>query len=308
MDDRGKAYKGAQMQVIIDALEKLGIEYKMRYPMSKVTSLRVGGVADLVIYPGSIDEMIGLIKLLNNLGYPWIVLGAGTNTIVLDKGIRKAVIITKKMKNIDMDKDGLVVAEAGANLGTIMLNTIRSGFAGFEFAAGIPGTVGGGVYMNAGANGAEIKDIISKIWILIDNKVEEYDRRDIKFQYRKSNLPEDSVVLKASFRLDSGNREDSEKIVKDYLEKRSQSQPITMSNTGSIFKNPAGLPAGKLIEELGLKGHRYGGAQISELHGNFIVNVGSAKASDVLRLIDIAKKSALEMRGIELETEVRIFG
>jgi UDP-N-acetylmuramate dehydrogenase len=296
------------MHLVVNELEKLGIEYRCNFSMSKFTSLRVGGFADFVIYPSNILELTGLVKFLNSIEYPWIVLGAGTNTIVMDKGISKAVIITKKMRNIDINKDGLVISEAGANLGTILLNTVRSGFTGFEFAAGIPGTVGGGVFMNAGANGAEIKDILSKVWILIDDKVEEIDRNDIKFEYRKSNLPEDSVVIKASFNLESGNRDFSEKVVKEYLEKRSQSQPITISNTGSIFKNPLSIPAGKLIEELGLKGRQHGGAQISELHGNFIVNVGSAKASDVLSLINLAKRNALEMRGIRLETEVRIFG
>jgi len=296
------------MHLVKNELEKLGIEYRCNFSMSKFTSLRVGGFADFVIYPSNALELTGLVKFLNSIEYPWIVLGAGTNTIVMDKGISKAVIITKKMRNININNDGLVISEAGANLGTILLNTVRSGFTGFEFAAGIPGTVGGGVFMNAGANGAEIKDVLSKVWILIDDKVEEIDRNDIKFEYRKSNLPEDSVVIKASFNLESGNRDFSEKVVKEYLEKRSQSQPITISNTGSIFKNPLSIPAGKLIEELGLKGRQHGGAQISELHGNFIVNVGSAKASDVLSLINLAKKNALEMRGIKLETEVRIFG
>lgn len=296
------------MQSVIKGLESLGIEYRVNYSMSKFTSLRVGGYADFVIYPSSIEELSLVIKLLNEKSYPWIVLGAGTNTIILDKGINKAVIITKKMKGIDINEDGVVTAESGANLGTILLNTVRSGLTGFEFAAGIPGTVGGGVFMNAGANGAEIKDVLSKVWLLVDNRVEEIERKDIKFQYRKSNLPEDSVVIKASFSLEPGDRSRSEYVVKEYLEKRSKSQPITMSNTGSIFKNPVEIPAGRLIEELGLKGVRRGGAKISELHGNFIVNTGSAKASDVISLIDLAKKNALESRGICLETEVRIFG
>ncbi len=296
------------MQSVIEGLEALGVEFRSNYSMSKFTSLRVGGYADFVIYPSGIVQLTNVIKFLNDLSYPWIVLGAGTNTIVLDKGISKAVIITKKMKSIDIIESGEVISEAGANLGTVLLNTVRSGYTGFEFAAGIPGTVGGGVFMNAGANGAEIKDILTKAWILIDNKIEEVYRKDIKFQYRKSNLPDDAIVVKASFNLEPGNREYSEELVKGDLEKRSKSQPITMSNTGSIFKNPVNIPAGKLIEELGLKGIKHGGAQISELHGNFIVNVGSAKASDVISLIDLAKKNAMESRGIRLETEVRIFG
>ncbi len=212
------------------------------------------------------------------------------------------------MKSISITDSGEVVAEAGANMGTIMNQTIRKALTGFEFAAGIPGTLGGGVFMNAGANDAEIKDVIKKVWLLIDGKEEIVNRNELNFEYRKSNLPEQAVVMKAEIKLEKGDRQQSEKQVKEYLEKRSRTQPIKMSNTGSIFKNPQNIAAGRLIEELGLKGYEIGGAQISELHGNFIVNTGSAKASEVLELIDLAKENALKTRGIKLEPEVRIIG
>ena len=242
------------------------------------------------------------------MGYPWIVLGEGSNTIILDEGIEKAVIITKKMKAIEIKDSGEIVAEAGANMGTIMNRSVRKGFAGFEFAAGIPGTIGGGVFMNAGANDSEVKDVIKKVWLFIDGKEEVVSRRELNFEYRKSNLAEGAVVMKVLIKLDRGDRKLSEKKVKDYLDKRNKTQPIKMSNTGSIFKNPDSIAAGKLIEELGLKGYEIGGAQISELHGNFIVNRGSAKASEVLKLIDVAKENAYKLRGIILEPEVRILG
>jgi UDP-N-acetylmuramate dehydrogenase len=294
--------------LIKSGLDKLRIEYVSDFPMSRFTWLRVGGNANYAIYPSSIQQLTGLISFLSKMGYPWIVLGEGSNTIILDEGIEKAVIITKKMKAIEIKDSGEIVAEAGANMGTIMNRSVRKGFAGFEFAAGIPGTIGGGVFMNAGANDAEVKDVIKKVWLLIDGKEEVLSRRELNFEYRKSNLPESAVVMKVLIKLDRGDRKLSESKVKDYLDKRNKTQPIKMSNTGSIFKNPDSIAAGKLIEELGLKGYEIGGAQISELHGNFIVNRGSAKASEVLKLIDVAKENAYKLRGIILEPEVRILG
>ena len=276
--------------------------------MSRFTWLRVGGNANYAIYPSSIQQLTDLVSFLSKMGYPWIVLGEGSNTIILDEGIEKAVIITKKMKAIEIKDSGEIVAEAGANMGTIMNRSVRKGFAGFEFAAGIPGTIGGGVFMNAGANDSEVKDVIKKVWLLVDGKEEVVSRRELNFEYRKSNLAEGAVVMKVLIKLDRGDRKLSEKKVKDYLDKRNKTQPIKMSNTGSIFKNPDSIAAGKLIEELGLKGYEIGGAQISELHGNFIVNRGSAKASEVLKLIDVAKENAYKLRGIILEPEVRILG
>ena len=294
--------------MIKSGLDKLRIEYVSDFPMSRFTWLRVGGNANYAIYPSSIQQLTDLISFLSKMGYPWIVLGEGSNTIILDEGIEKAVIITKKMKAIEIKDSGEIVAEAGANMGTIMNRSVRKGFAGFEFAAGIPGTIGGGVFMNAGANDAEVKDVIKKVWLLIDGKEEVVSRRELNFEYRKSNLAEGAVVMKVLIKLDRGDRKLSEKKVKDYLDKRNKTQPIKMSNTGSIFKNPDSIAAGKLIEELGLKGYEIGGAQISELHGNFIVNRGSAKASEVLKLIDVAKENAYKLRGIILEPEVRILG
>lgn len=294
--------------MIKSGLDKLRIEYVSDFPMSRFTWLRVGGNANYAIYPSSIQQLTNLISFLSKMGYPWIVLGEGSNTIILDEGIEKAVIITKKMKAIEIKDSGEIVAEAGANMGTIMNRSVRKGFAGFEFAAGIPGTIGGGVFMNAGANDSEVKDVIKKVWLLIDGKEEVVSRRELNFEYRKSNLAEGAVVMKVLIKLDRGDRKLSEKKVKDYLDKRNKTQPIKMSNTGSIFKNPDSIAAGKLIEELGLKGYEIGGAQISERHGNFIVNRGSAKASEVLKLIDVAKENAYKLRGIILEPEVRILG
>lgn len=289
-------------------LEKMGCEYYRMYSMKRFTSLRVGGPADLIVYPGTLDEFLRSLDIVSSCGVNWVVLGGGSNTIVADGGFRGVVIITRKLRNISLLEGGHVLAETGAVMGTILNATIRAGLTGFEFAAGIPGTVGGGVFMNAGANGGEIKDVVDRVWVWDNGKEDVLSRDDLRFEYRKSNLPEGSVVTKALFKLNQGDRDLSEKLVKEFLDKRNQTQPIKMSNTGSIFKNPPEIPAGKLLDELGFKGLRVGGAKFSEIHANFIVNSGNAQASDVLKLIEIAKEEAFVKTGITLETEVRIVG
>ena len=296
------------MKDLIKQIEDIGCGVSCEYPMTKYTWLKVGGCADVVVEPNNMREFIGLLNILSTSDSPWVVLGEGSNTIVYDQGISGVVISTKKLKKVEITEDTKVLAEAGAILGTILNKTIKAGLTGFEFAAGIPGTVGGGIFMNAGANQGEIKDVVDTVWIWIEGKEIAIKREEINFEYRKSNLPEGSVVTKALFKLEYGDSAKSEQNVKDYMTRRNSTQPIKMSNTGSIFKNPPDIAAGQLIEELGLKGFAIGGAKFSELHANFIVNSGGARARDVLDLIELAKKEALDKRGIKLETEVRVIG
>lgn len=286
----------------------LGCEIDTKYPMNKYTSLRVGGLADFLVTPNNLDEFKKLLQLLARSGEPWVVLGAGSNTVVYDTGIEGVVVSTRKLKNIEITDEGKVYAETGAVLGTILNRTIKAGLSGFEFAAGIPGTVGGGIFMNAGANGGEIKDTLETVWVWLGGEEIAIDRKDLKFEYRKSYLPPGSVITRASFGLKQGSPQEIEQRVREYMEKRQRTQPIKMSNTGSIFKNPPEIPAGKLLDELGFKGLSIGGAKFSEMHANFIVNAGCASASDVLGLIEKAKQEALDKRGITLETEVRVIG
>ncbi len=294
------------MNRVIRELDKIGCEYYRMYSMKRFTSLRVGGPADLIVYPRILDELLKILNVLSSYDVKWIVLGGGSNTIIADAGFRGAVIVTKKLRNISLVDDGGVLAETGAVMGTILNTTIRAELTGFEFAAGIPGTVGGGVFMNAGANGGEIKDVVDRVWIWEKGKEYVLSRDDLQFEYRKSNLREGSVVTKALFKLNQGNKDMSQKLVKEFLDKRSKTQPIKTSNTGSIFINPPEIPAGKLLDELGFKGLKVGGARFSEIHANFIVNSGHATTSDVLRLIEIATEEAFLKTGINLETEVRI--
>ncbi|MEE9175315.1 MAG: UDP-N-acetylmuramate dehydrogenase [Thermodesulfobacteriota bacterium] len=296
------------MNDLIMEIETIGCTVSCLYPMKKYTWLRVGGLADLVVQPNNSSEFLELLNLLSSSNVPWVVLGEGSNTIVYDKGISGVVISTKKLKKIEIIDGTKVLAESGAILGTILNKTIKAGLTGFEFAAGIPGTVGGGIFMNAGANDGEIKDVVDTVWIWLRGEEIALSRSEIKFEYRKSHLPQGSVITKAMFKLEQGNSSESARSVKDYMTKRNLTQPIKMSNTGSIFKNPPQIAAGQLIEELGLKGFGIGGAKFSDLHANFIVNSGNATARDVLELIETAKREALLQRGIKLETEVRVIG
>ena len=296
------------MNDLIMEIETIGCTVSCLYPMKKYTWLRVGGLADLVVQPNNSGEFLELLNLLSSSNVPWVVLGEGSNTIVYDKGISGVVISTKKLKKIEIIDGTKVLAESGAILGTILNKTIKAGLTGFEFAAGIPGTVGGGIFMNAGANDGEIKDVVDTVWIWLRGEEIALSRSEIKFEYRKSHLPQGSVITKAIFKLEQGNSSESSRSVKNYMTKRNLTQPIKMSNTGSIFKNPPQIAAGQLIEELGLKGFGIGGAKFSDLHANFIVNSGNATARDVLELIETAKREALLQRGIKLETEVRVIG
>ncbi|MFI5323330.1 MAG: UDP-N-acetylmuramate dehydrogenase, partial [Thermodesulfobacteriota bacterium] len=276
------------MNGLIREIGLIGCEIVQRYPMKRYTSLRVGGIADLVVTPNNNEEFKKLLDLLSVSDVQWVVLGAGSNTVVYDAGIEGVVTSTRRLKHIEITEDNKVYAETGAVLGTILNKTVRAGLSGFEFAAGIPGTVGGGIFMNAGANGGEIKDALETVWVWLDREEIELDRKELKFEYRKSHLPPGSVIMRAKFGLKRGSRREIECNVKEYMDRRNRTQPIKMANTGSIFKNPPEIPAGKLLDELGFKGFGIGGARFSELHANFIVNSGSASASDVLELIEKA--------------------
>ena len=295
------------MSELIYRLEDKNIEVDREFPMNRYVTLKVGGVAEAVVYPKNAVQLIEILNDLHSAGLKFLILGAGSNTIIRDRGISSMVVSTKKLKNFTINDDHTVLAVCGAMLSAIMNRTISMGLKGFEFAAGIPGTVGGAVYMNAGANDGEIKDIIKKVWIWHEGREIEFGRDEIKFEYRKCDLPQGCVVTRALFQLEKGSKESSEKDIKDYLEHRNITQPVNLANTGSIFKNPESIAAGELLENLGLKGFKIGGARFSELHANFIVNSGDANASDVIELIELAKKKA-EEEGINLEIEVKILG
>lgn len=283
------------------------VEMLRDYPMRNYLYLKVGGEAERLAYPRTMESFLALLSRLRAEGRKATVLGAGSNTIITERGMDGVVVSTKRLRGVRFDGTA-VEAECGAMLSSIMNNSIKRGLTGFEFAAGIPGTVGGSVYMNAGANGGEIKDAVREVYVWRGGEEVKLERSEIDFRYRKSNLPPGSVVTRAVFGLSRGDARRSERNVREYLSYRNRTQPVRMANTGSVFKNPPGESAGRLLESLGFKGMRVGGAKFSELHANFIVNFDGARADDVIELIERAKKAALEKSSVRLEAEVEIMG
>ncbi len=281
-----------------------------REPMDRHTSIGVGGMADVLIFPGSIEELSRLISYLSDCNVPFIPVGNCTNLIVRDGGYRGVLVSLKKLRTIDYQPLPVsIYAEAGVPLSEIVNLSIKESLAGIEFCAGIPGSVGGGVKMNAGAYGSELKDIVKTVSLI--NGVGEIKiarRNELEFEYRNLNLPEGTIILGAKFLFTNGSGEEIEERISKIISMRKKKHPLEYRNAGSIFKNPPDISAGKIIDDLGLKGKKAGGAKISEIHGNFIVNSGGAKARDVISLIDMTQKRVLEERGIHLETEVKIIG
>lgn len=285
-------------------------EIKLDEPLSRYTTWRIGGPADVYVAPRNVSELQGSIRAAKELGIPWLVLGRGSNTLMQDGGYKGLVIrLADNLAHIEVSGER-IIAEGGRSFVSAANIAIRHNLAGLEFATGIPGSVGGAVMMNAGAHGAEVKDVLE--WADVvdgDGTVIRMTNRDLRFDYRYSTLKDHPmVVAKACFLLQPGNGEELAAKVKQWSQRRAQTQPLSLPSCGSVFRNPPGTHAGYLIESAGLKGLRKGDAQISEKHANFIVNVGNAKAEDVLWLMHHAQATVREKFGVELETEVRILG
>lgn len=278
-------------------------------PMKKYTSIKVGGPADCLLFPKSVRELKKVILHARRKRIPVFILGKGTNLIVRDRGIRGWVVsLTQGMKKIRMDGD-LLEAEAGCALQQLVHFSIQKGLIGLEPFSGIPGTVGGGLAMNAGAWGAEMKDILHSItWMNENGERVERARSNLRFSYRGLTLPHSCAILKGRFRLRRGRKEEILERVASFSEVRKRTQPLDYPSAGSIFKNPGEGPAGKWIDEIGLKGFRIGQAMVSERHANFIINLGKATAQEVLRLIEWVEKRVYEEKGISLEREVKVVG
>jgi UDP-N-acetylmuramate dehydrogenase len=240
---------------------------------------------------------------------PLFILGKGTNLIVRDRGISGWVVsLTQGMKRVRMDGESLE-AEAGCSLQQLVQFSIQKGLAGLESFFGIPGTVGGALAMNAGAWGVDMKDVVHSITLMKeDGEVVERSRSKLRFSYRSLTLPSTWVILKGTFHLKRGRREEILERVKSFSEMRKRTQPLDYPSAGSIFKNPKEGPAGKWIDEIGLKGFSMGQAMISDRHANFIINLGKATAEEVLDLIERVERRVYEEKGISLEREVRVVG
>ena len=278
-------------------------------PMRQFTSIKVGGPADSLFFPKDVDELRKLVRYARRKSIPFFILGKGTNLVVRDKGVRGWVIsLTQGMKKIQLNGE-VVEAEGGLPLQRLVQFTIQKGLTGLEPFFGIPGTVGGGLAMNAGAWGAELKDVLRSITLMKDDgEVVERSRPRLKFSYRRLDLPSSWIILKGRFQLKKGKKEEILERVKSYSEMRERTQPLDSPSAGSIFKNPKEGPAGKWIEEAGLKGFRMGQAMISDRHANFIINLGKATAGEVIDLMELVERKIYEKKGISLEREVKVVG
>jgi UDP-N-acetylmuramate dehydrogenase len=282
-------------------------------PAKRHTSIGVGGPIDAILYPKDRDELQRIISWLEECHVPFMPVGNWTNIIVKDGGYRGVILSLQYLNHVASTERNnpqvAIHAEAGAPLADLVRVSADASLTGIEFCAGIPGSVGGAVRMNAGAYGNEVKDIIEFITIMdVRGKISELKRNQIHFKYRNTELPQDTIILSASFLLAKGANETIRARIREILETRKERHPLEYRNAGSIFKNPQGMPAGQIIEDLGLKGTRIGEAEISGKHGNFIVNTGNAKAGDIVDLISIITQKVWEARGIHLVPEVRIFG
>ena len=279
-------------------------------PLSKYTSLRVGGPADALAQPDSRASLVALVSLCQKREVPLLLLGAGFNTLVRDAGVRGVVLRLHAFRELAIRPEARLRAEAGVTHASACRFCAEHGLAGLEFAVGIPGTVGGWLAMNAGVPGREMKDAVERIERLDaeTGEIRELDAAELRFRYRALDRPERTILLCATFALEPAEPAAIRERMRELLAERRASQPVDRLSCGSVFMNPPGDHAGRLIEAAGLKGAREGGAEISSLHANFIVNRDRASAADVLRLIDRARGEVARRFGIELETEVKIVG
>ncbi|WP_054949477.1 UDP-N-acetylmuramate dehydrogenase [Numidum massiliense] len=300
------------MQTIKRQLQQAGVSHVLTdEPLVKYTTWRVGGSADLFVYPKSKRELQQTMTVLHREGIPWHAIGRGSNLLVRDNGIRGAVIkVGEGLDHLTIEGTR-VTAGGGYSFVRLAGKTAKAGLSGLEFASGIPGNVGGAVFMNAGAHGSDVsRTLVSAEVILEDGSFKTLSAADLNFRYRTTALQEHvhGVVAEATFALKKGNPAQIMADVRAFKQRRNRTQPLNHPCAGSVFRNPPGDHAGRLIEAAGLKGYRVGDAEVSTLHANFIVNNGKATAADILTLIGDVQKTVLETYGIVLHPEVRVVG
>lgn len=275
--------------------------------MSRNTSFKTGGPCGVRISPSDAEQVKAIINKADELNIPYVVLGNGTNILVPDEGLEKAVIIIgDKMAEITLEGDDTLSFSAGTNLVSLCRFALENSLSGLEFAFGIPGTCGGAVFMNAGAYGGEMKDVLTEVTHLTpDMKIETISAEKADLSYRHSVYKTNGcVILSAKVKLHKDNKEDIKARMDDFLGRRKDKQPLEYPSAGSTFKRPEGYFAGALIEQCSLKGKSVGGAQVSEKHAGFVINKGSATSTDILNLIDFIKTTVETQTGVTLEPEV----
>ena len=286
------------------------LELKKDVPMSRLTSFRIGGPVDCAAYPKTEAELSDLLKLCAEAGIEPVILGAGTNVLAPDAGLRKLVIVLKDaLEGMEKISDTGIRVMAGVTMSRAAVFAAGLNLGGLEFAHGIPGTIGGGVYMNAGAYGGEIKDVCTRVRIMERNGEARWiTNEEAAFSYRHSAIEDNPwIVVAAEFQLTPTPEEEVWAKMKELIGKRRASQPLDLPSAGSAFKRPVGGYAAALIDQTGLKGFQVGGAAVSEKHAGFVVNLGGATAADVQELLQQVSDKVFERTGIRLEPEVRIW-
>lgn len=279
-------------------------------PMSRHTTFRVGGPADFFVTPEAKEEVRDVIRICKEAGMPYYIIGNGSNLLVSDAGYRGVIVqIYKEMNEVKVEGD-LVKAQAGALLSGIAAKALGAELSGFEFASGIPGTIGGACVMNAGAYGGEMKDVLEFVTVLTgEGKIIELGRNELELGYRTSVIAKKGyIVLGAVLKLERGDGEKIKTYMDELKEKRVTKQPLEYPSAGSTFKRPEGYFAGKLIEDAGLRGFQVGGAQVSEKHCGFVINRDHATAADIMELMRQVQIRVKENSGVDLEPEVKRLG
>jgi len=294
--------------------EQIGKEYVFENePMSLHTSFRTGGPADLYVIPQKAHDLTGIVSLCVLKKIPYILFGNGSNTLVTDKGIRGVVISLKGLNKIDVHEDeGYILVDAGVQVIKLSMVAQEHGLSGLEFACGIPGTVGGAIFMNAGAYGGEFKDVTTLVKYFDAEKIVErkISNEECEFGYRSSVFQkmERPIILQCRLDLKKGDKNEILSKMKENMESRNSKQPVNLPSAGSTFKREEGIIVAKLIDEAGLKGYKIGGAEVSTLHAGFIVNSGNATSKDILDLIEYVKKVIKEKNNVDLHEEIKIVG
>ena len=278
--------------------------------MANHTTFKCGGNASLYIAPNSTDELVKVLEVLRNEDYPYMVIGNGSNLLVKDTGYDGAIVeVDKKISEIDVRGEEIIV-EAGAKLSKVATIAMENDLAGFEFAHGIPGNMGGAVVMNAGAYGGEMKDVLKWVKVVDQNgEIKTLENEELELGYRTSRvMKEKMIVLEACIKLELGVMGDIAEVMALLMSKRKASQPLEYPSAGSTFKRPEGYFAGKLVQDAGMKGYRVGDAMVSDNHSGFVINCGNATASEVIQVIKDVQAKVKDDFGVDLEPEVRIIG
>lgn len=292
---------------LIEMIEDAGIGRCERdVLLSKHTTYKVGGKAKLMVYPKNVECLVKLLKLIKMHDIKYKVLGLGSNVLFSDKIFDGVIIRLSELDEVEFFGNNKIRVGAGYSLMKLALLAARKGLAGLEFASGIPGTVGGAVFMNAGAYKSDMGYVVTEVKVLTpDFNIITLENKEMNFHYRSSFLQKhpDYICLEAVIKLEKGDKNALDEVIKERRQRRMESQPLEYPSAGSVFRNPEGMFAGKLIEDLGLKGKTIGGAMVSEKHANFIINYKKAKSSDVKKLIELVHQKVLEEYDVDMKIE-----